>query len=373
MRVLVSRAWKGVHVGFDGLDVFVVLLIEQAPTYTYIAGCTDSTYQDSSCPNKGNYTDYQWVGLQSCNPYGKEPWVGCVNDGSATVTVSEESEGCTCDLTGDDPDQVLIDTSIGTAAGFLPDSLGDKIDFLPGIMPVHTSLPSSSTTSSTTKSSSTPSSSASTIRSSTSTSSTAPSHTSSASTSTPTPTSVSAAAIPSASKTISTGAKVGIVISALAGAAIMIVLAIFLIRRRKRELQQSCASDVGSLEKPPLDLEPTLPAVGTPDPQQSPIGYSFKPELPGSPTYQEINEVGSRGKYDYDAQGHLSPSLISPTSSVAGRSDHSPHVYASYRPNTMEEIQELPEKEQTEAASRRFHLPNYRGQAQSPGVHELEA
>src|SRR5690242_18443520 len=67
------------------LSVARKLTNETSVDYTYIAGCTDPTYQNENCPKKANYSDYAWVGLVKCtntDSSGQVSWVGCVNDGS---------------------------------------------------------------------------------------------------------------------------------------------------------------------------------------------------------------------------------------------------------------------------------------------------
>ena len=83
---------------------------------TYLAGCTDSQYEDESCPNKGDYgsklnikgtvaspliyTDQSWTGLVYCSGSSGE-WSGCPNPSPpsgqniATVFPITKTE-CTC-------------------------------------------------------------------------------------------------------------------------------------------------------------------------------------------------------------------------------------------------------------------------------------
>jgi hypothetical protein len=43
---------------------------------TYLAGCSDESYSDSSCPDKDGFTDTPWVGLSYCNGSSDE-WHAC--------------------------------------------------------------------------------------------------------------------------------------------------------------------------------------------------------------------------------------------------------------------------------------------------------
>ena len=107
--------------------------------YTYLAGCTDPKYEHPTCPNKGNYSEYQWVGLVSCGATGK--WVGCPNDKNPTVRKSEQSENCTCSLGGSDGDVPLFtaaDLNGLVAKGTLPANTGEAISFVGGWTPTGT-------------------------------------------------------------------------------------------------------------------------------------------------------------------------------------------------------------------------------------------
>ena len=121
--------------------------------YTYLAGCTDETYQSKSCPFKGNYTDYPWIGLVKCDNNDNSEassWVGCDNDKSDTIQPSEKSQSCSCNLSGDDADQELFHAGNLDAWGVLPKSKFGQIKWESGYPPASktswkTNTPPSST------------------------------------------------------------------------------------------------------------------------------------------------------------------------------------------------------------------------------------
>lgn len=48
---------------------------------TYIAGCTDATYGDATCPQKLGFGDQEWVAIDHCgtDSQGNTEWGGCKN------------------------------------------------------------------------------------------------------------------------------------------------------------------------------------------------------------------------------------------------------------------------------------------------------
>ncbi|RMZ87467.1 hypothetical protein DV736_g5304, partial [Chaetothyriales sp. CBS 134916] len=72
---------------------------------TYLAGCTDLTYQNKNCPDKEPYANQSWVGLSYC---GNREWVGCANPAAsqqenlATVVIVPMAD-CSCSNTAMQP------------------------------------------------------------------------------------------------------------------------------------------------------------------------------------------------------------------------------------------------------------------------------
>ncbi|RMZ78729.1 hypothetical protein DV737_g3785, partial [Chaetothyriales sp. CBS 132003] len=68
---------------------------------TYLAGCTDPTYQNKNCPDKEPYANQSWVGLSYC---GNREWVGCANprasqqENVATIVLVPTAD-CSCSNT----------------------------------------------------------------------------------------------------------------------------------------------------------------------------------------------------------------------------------------------------------------------------------
>lgn len=62
-----------------------------------MAGCTDESYVDKTCPQKLDFKDQEWVGLQHCNiePSGDTDWGGCkVPPEDSTELVKLPNESC---------------------------------------------------------------------------------------------------------------------------------------------------------------------------------------------------------------------------------------------------------------------------------------
>ncbi|KAI1345016.1 hypothetical protein F5Y15DRAFT_14491 [Xylariaceae sp. FL0016] len=176
---------------------------------TYLIGCTDSEYSAPSCPQKGEYSSQQVVGLTRCDP-DKELWAGCEETDDSSEVEPGDSK-CTCD--GDGlfrADSTLSDVAI------LPTSLGESISWYEGKTPASAS-PRTITRSTTIDSTST--------YLMTSTSSVVPSPTSSQDSS-------------SSSSSLTPGAKAGIAIGSIAGAAILACIVYLLLRRRGRRREQ---------------------------------------------------------------------------------------------------------------------------------------
>lgn len=239
---------------------------------TYLAGCTDSDYEDSSCPDKGDFSDQTWAGLVYCNGTSNE-WVACEDDGS---TVSVPST-CWCPSTS--RTVAFTDASRLTNIMSLPANLGDSVTWedVTAYASAHSldsSSPSTAPSSRTTERGLTtllPPASASTGPDPPATSIPAP-------TSTPSETAHSPSATPSSLSPISgldVAQKIGIAFGSVGGAAVILLLAWLVfgcMRRRKRDLRP----------EPPVP-EPVEPLTETAyvDPEmRSPAWSGHKSELP---------------------------------------------------------------------------------------------
>ena len=175
------------------------------------------------------------------------------------------------------------------------------------------------------------------------TTSTSPNTSTSLATTTSTTTSVttptSAAAVPHAG--ISNGAVAGMAVGSFIGLCGAIIACIFAARWYRKRHSRSVEDPHTSIEKPPLDQEPTIPEVGVPDARSS-TWSGEKPKLPGSPAHSQI----------YTTNG-TSPTITSPNSSMPSSLGRQQQVYKPFRyqPNTnIEGIQELPDDERPQWA-----------------------
>ncbi|KAI2469458.1 hypothetical protein F4781DRAFT_442645 [Annulohypoxylon bovei var. microspora] len=98
---------------------------------TYLAGCTDPSYKDSTCPFKSQFGGQQWVGLENCK-YDTDLWAGCKEIGD--VPGSRPPASCTCS-----PDtEVFSDRPVLANIAQLPTSLGGTISWYNGMKPLYT-------------------------------------------------------------------------------------------------------------------------------------------------------------------------------------------------------------------------------------------
>ncbi|KIX95132.1 uncharacterized protein Z520_09048 [Fonsecaea multimorphosa CBS 102226] len=262
---------------------------------TYLAGCTDSSYDDPVCPDKGEFQGQQWAGLVYCNGTSNE-WVACEDEGSTVTTPSP----CWCPDT-DSRTVAFTDSSVLTNIMSLPATLGGSVtwkdaDAYSSEHSLTSTLDSSDTDTTTSTSISNSVTSATVLMS--------PASTSSAATSTlPLPsTSFQTFSAPAATSTVtpgdsglSTGQKIGISFGAVGGAAIALVFAWLLctsFRRRAKRRQKEKGSA-------PM-REPTLPQVErrpSDAEMRSPAWSGHKSELPAdesvtnaspAPRYQDL-------------------------------------------------------------------------------------
>lgn len=65
---------------------------------TYIAGCTDPSYADKTCPSKLGFDDQEWVAIDHCgtDSNGDTDWGGCKNS-PANETALTKLPNSSCD------------------------------------------------------------------------------------------------------------------------------------------------------------------------------------------------------------------------------------------------------------------------------------
>ncbi|KAK3389520.1 hypothetical protein B0H63DRAFT_463902 [Podospora didyma] len=287
---------------------------------TYLAGCTDPEYLDSSCPDKKGFKDQPWAGLVYCTP---NHWVACEQKAKPTTV----AKGDSCSPCSQDRASMTVaftDVSPIKDVARLPKAAGDTIEWYPGFLPTTTSESSSTTASSISSSSastSTP----------TSTSPLHPGASSIISTATSSP---SAAAIPAAvteTGGLSTGAKAGIGIgAAVVGLLILGALsAMFILLRRRRKNDEAPASSgpvgdakdgyigdpppgVAEMPTPALPKTPSLSELGS---DQTARPWSLRSELQGNNTStflsanspQQPNTYMESGYGQHPQAGYVEP------------------------------------------------------------------
>lgn len=105
---------------------------------TYIAGCTDPLFRADVCPQRDNYPDQQWVALARCNGNNEDLWSGCAYHPDV---VDIEKENCNCNMSN-----ILVQNPNGKGSfdeiGRLPNKTGQAITFNPTAIP--TAVPTQS-------------------------------------------------------------------------------------------------------------------------------------------------------------------------------------------------------------------------------------
>ncbi|EXJ68111.1 uncharacterized protein A1O5_08726 [Cladophialophora psammophila CBS 110553] len=210
---------------------------------TYLAGCTDPTYSDPSCPDKTPYDDQQWTGLVYCNGTSDE-WTLCDDSGSGSDTVTPW-QGCFCP-----EDQSLRNVAFSAPASIaphisLPLSSGGTMSLFDGYsLSTYVTSTAASTTTETSSSSSTPIS-TSTISSSDTPIST--SHTITSHSTTSIPFAASASSNPALESAhdgtgLSPGAKIGIGVGVSLGGlialAVISAMALYIRRLKRGQFKQ---------------------------------------------------------------------------------------------------------------------------------------
>ncbi|KAK0742041.1 hypothetical protein B0T21DRAFT_123703 [Apiosordaria backusii] len=107
---------------------------------TYLAGCTDESYRDGSCPDKYGI-DQPWIALTQCDDSGGA-WAPCPQEGSPTTL----QNGAYCSCTDAASTTIAIRSSTRLAdIARLPQSTGGTVSFFPGNTPTNTSPPAQTT------------------------------------------------------------------------------------------------------------------------------------------------------------------------------------------------------------------------------------
>ncbi|KAL2129179.1 hypothetical protein VTI74DRAFT_8107 [Chaetomium olivicolor] len=197
---------------------------------TYLAGCSDSDYEDPSCPDKKSYKgmyDYPWAGLIYCKP---NRWVAC--EESAKPTTITKGDECTCPPDNEMTVAFSAPPQI-TAIASLPARSGGTIEWQGGHLPTGEPTPK---TFQPTFSSSTPSSS-----------------TSGSGFTLAPPSSTAISDSPHQDQGMSNGLKAGIGIGAAAGAMLLLgALSAFwmVFRRRRNDKSTPSSPEAGQAEMP---------------------------------------------------------------------------------------------------------------------------
>lgn len=106
----------------------------------YMAGCTDQSYVDKTCPQKLGFKDQEWVGLNQCGTEsnGDKDWGGCKVD-PANATDLFKLPNANCD------DYCSTTLWIGSANipsfAVLPTTTGGSITWISNFNPTSTSRP----------------------------------------------------------------------------------------------------------------------------------------------------------------------------------------------------------------------------------------
>ncbi|KAK0670343.1 hypothetical protein QBC41DRAFT_96663 [Cercophora samala] len=107
---------------------------------TYLAGCTDESYRDGSCPDKYGI-DQPWIALTVCDDSGGD-WAPCPQEGSPTTL----QNGAYCSCTDAAATTIAISDSPRLAdVARLPQTTGGTVSFFPGNEPTNTSPPAQTT------------------------------------------------------------------------------------------------------------------------------------------------------------------------------------------------------------------------------------
>ncbi|KAK1772036.1 hypothetical protein QBC33DRAFT_173434 [Phialemonium atrogriseum] len=224
---------------------------------TYLAGCSDPDYNDSSCPDKQSFKDTPWTGLVLCN--NTNQWLQCRQSEKPKVLTSPDP--CSCPEPASRTIAFLDATKLADI-GQLPATSGGSVLWQSGFIP--------------TASEETPTSTPSTTRPSSSAVPTAPSSSSSASAS---PFSTSSALPTSNPPGMTAAAKAGIGVGASLGALLILGALLLLFLRRREHRRESHMFDCS-----PREVE----SKGKSDAMDMP-GFAVTPVTPVTPALSELD------------------------------------------------------------------------------------
>ncbi|KAI0388615.1 hypothetical protein F5Y17DRAFT_452162 [Xylariaceae sp. FL0594] len=282
---------------------------------TYMAGCTDPTFQDESCPNK--LYNQSWVGLTLCDHSGGI-WAPCSQKGNPTTL--QPGSPCTC-TDASKTAAAFTDATVLENIASLPQSTGDHISFFEGHTPTGTPTDGSPATTGAMTTGTTgtmPGSSGTT---------TGPTSTSGMPSNSPTPpTNGTDPGDSRGSSGLNTGAKVGIGVGVGVGVLLLLgVIAAFMYRRRMN--RNSPRRDSSEDD----DDEESKEVGGVPSSRVPGAGDSPVVEADGRP----VQPHGVRG--ELDGGGIVSPNT-STTSDANGVNGGQWQKYVPYRPDAADNV-----------------------------------
>ena len=106
---------------------------EYGSDLTYLAGCTDESYNDDSCPEKYGI-DQPWIALTQCDDSGGD-WAPCRQEGDPTTL--QPGALCTCTDAASTTIAITGSTRLADIAR-LPQTTGGTIEFFGGNTPTNT-------------------------------------------------------------------------------------------------------------------------------------------------------------------------------------------------------------------------------------------
>ncbi|KAK3318003.1 hypothetical protein B0H66DRAFT_639463 [Apodospora peruviana] len=215
---------------------------------TYLAGCTDFDYEAPACPDKGHWTEWQWVGLVYIPR--RNVWSACPQSlKPSTITLPDP-----CPIPTTSPVAAFTETDRIINVGHMPFNQGGTMDWSPGFTPTYTddSVPTVTPQSSVT------------IATTTAGSSSSADSTSSTSGSASTSSVQSASATPIGGVTsdsgMSAGVLAGIIIGSVVGGLLILgaLSALLIIYRRNRINNNTTPPEpvIGPLSDPPFEPRP---------------------------------------------------------------------------------------------------------------------
>ncbi|MBA7489781.1 hypothetical protein ES702_00315 [subsurface metagenome] len=312
----------------------------------YIAGCTDPTYSDKACGNKGLYTDLQWASLVRCyvstdTSVNEEEWASCDEPDQPVVTT--HAGNCVC--TASAHTAVFTDNPNLTNIGVLPDALGKTIGFGPGHTPASDMKPTSQSVSASVRSTNSPSSTSlassasSIVSTSMATSTSSRKSSTSKATTTSSPGNVSNAqatdsASPTSSDTpafqgLSTVAEAGIGVGVGLGVLLACAILFLLYRRRLKNKYQLRAQHLSAGNEPSRTESVRSPAWSGYK-SELPAGEQ-RSELPGSthhgslaskPGVSELEGASIFARMYNEVKSYTSSSASGRADSHSGKSPH---------------------------------------------------